>query len=56
MELKSSFADGEANWVWNEWATFNAASGATSMLNRKVASMGTKASGVWTLTVTLTLT
>lgn len=56
IEFKSSFGDTEANWVWNEWATFNAASGATSMLNRKVASMGTKTSGIWTLTVSVTLT
>lgn len=58
IEFKASFADSEANWVWNEWATFNAASGATSMLNRKVpgTSMGTKTSGIWTLTTTITLT
>jgi hypothetical protein len=44
-----------ANFVWNEWATFNAAAAGT-MLNRKVESLGTKASGTWTLTVTITIT
>jgi len=44
-----------ANFVWNEWAVFNAAAAGT-MLNRKVESLGTKASGTWTLTVTVTIT
>lgn len=56
ITFRSDFTTGEANWVWNEWAIFNAASGATSMLNRKVENLGTKASGTWTLTVTFTLT
>lgn len=49
LSFKSSFTSGEANFAWNEWAIFNAASGATSMLNRKVESLGTKSSGTWTL-------
>jgi hypothetical protein len=44
-----------ANFVWNEWGTFNAAAAGT-MLNRKVEALGTKASGTWTLTVTITIT
>ena len=44
-----------ANWAWQEWATFNAAAAGT-MLNRKVEPLGTKASGTWTLTVTITIT
>jgi hypothetical protein len=55
LTFKSSFTSGEANWVWNEWAIFNAASGATSMLNRKVESLGTKSSGTWTLQVDITI-
>jgi hypothetical protein len=44
-----------ANFAWAEWGTFNAAAAGT-MLNRKVESLGTKASGTWTLTVTITIT
>ncbi len=54
ISFKSSFATGEANWVWNEWGIFNAASGVT-MLSRKVEALGTKASGTWTLTVDFSL-
>lgn len=55
ITFQSDFTTGEANWAWAEWGIFNAASGATSMLSRKVESLGTKASGTWTLTVTFTL-
>jgi hypothetical protein len=55
LTFKSSFTSGEANWAWAEWAIFNAASGATSMLNRKVESLGTKSSGTWTLQVDITI-
>lgn len=51
----SDFTTGEANWVWNEWCIANAVSGATSLLSRKVESLGTKASGTWTLTVEFSL-
>ena len=54
VSWKSSFATGEANFAWNEWAVFNAASAGT-MLNRKVESLGTKSSGVWTLEVAITI-
>lgn len=56
MSWKSSFTAAEANYVWNEWAIFNAASGATSMLNRKVESLGTKTTGTWTLQADVTIT
>jgi hypothetical protein len=55
VTFRSTFAGGEANFAWNEFAVFNAASGGT-MLNRKVSTIGTKASGaVWVFTVTITL-
>lgn len=54
VSFKSSFATGEANFAWNEWAIFNSSSGAT-MLNRKVESMGTKSSGVWTIEAAITI-
>jgi hypothetical protein len=55
VTFQSDFLTGEANWVWNEWAIFNAASGTTSILSRKVENLGTKASGTWTLTVDFSL-
>lgn len=50
----SDFTTGQANWAWQEWAIFNAAAAGT-MLQRKVESLGTKASGTWTLTVDFSL-
>jgi hypothetical protein len=56
LTFKSTFATADANWAWNEWSVFNAASGGT-MLNRVVASLGTKTSAAsWALTVTIDLT
>lgn len=54
LTFKASFATGEANFAWNEWAVFNAAA-AGAMINRKVESLGTKASGTWTLEVAITI-
>ena len=56
LTFKSTFATGDANFAWNEWGVFNAASGGT-MLNRKVESLGTKTNTqTWAFTVTLTVT
>lgn len=52
--FKSSWGTGDANFAWNEWGLFNGSSGGR-MLNRKVASLGTKSTGTWTLEVTLSL-
>lgn len=55
IQFKSTFATGDANWVWNEWGIFNGSSGGR-MLNRKVSSLGTKTSAAsWVFTVTITL-
>jgi len=51
--FKASFGDSEANYAWNEWVVKQATSG--KCLNRKVESLGTKASGTWTLEVNVTL-
>jgi hypothetical protein len=56
LQFQSTFGTSEANYAWAEWASFNAASGSTSMLQRKVEALGSKTSGSWTLTTTLTLT
>lgn len=55
ITFRSTYGSSDANFAWQEWGVFNASSG-QRMLNRKVASNGTKASGsTWTFTVTLTL-
>lgn len=56
LTFTSTFTTSDANFAWNEWATFNAASSGT-MLSRKVESLGTKPSTqAWQFTVTLTIT
>jgi hypothetical protein len=56
LTFRSTFGTSEANFAWQEWGTFNAASAGT-MLNRKVESLGTKLNTQsWQLTVTLTVT
>jgi hypothetical protein len=62
VSFQSDFTTTEANYVWAEWsiaAGATTASGAgfttgTTNLNRKVAALGTKASGTWTLTAQVT--
>lgn len=45
-----------ANYAWNEWGTFNSPDAGTGrMLNRKTFSGGTKSSGTWVFTTTLSL-
>lgn len=56
LTFRSTFATGDANWTWNEWGIFNAASGGT-MLSRKVESLGAKTNTqTWQFTTTLTFT
>ena len=62
VTVKATFATGDGNFVWNEWGidigTPTVSSGntvAANFFNRKVASLGTKASGSWVLTVTITI-
>lgn len=52
---RAVFADAEANWAWNEVTVANGNSDAAVNLNRKVQSLGTKASGTWTLDLEITL-
>lgn len=55
LTFKSTFGAAEANFAWNEWAVFNAASAGT-MLNRVVEYNGTKLAGqTWVFQVTLTV-
>lgn len=63
VSFQSDFATSEANFAWNEWtvaagATTASGSGflvGTTNLNRKVAALGTKASGTWTLLTQITI-
>jgi hypothetical protein len=56
LTFRSTFALADANYAWQEWGVFNAATVGT-MLNRKAESLGTKAgTQSWQFTVTLTLT
>ena len=54
LTFKAVFGDEEANYTWNEWGVFNASTGGT-MLCRKVSSLGQKVTGVWSLTIVLTV-
>jgi hypothetical protein len=55
MTFITTFASGDANHAWEEFGVFNHPSAGT-MLCRKVAAHGTKASGdSWTLTVVVTV-
>ena len=55
LTFRSIFGTSEGNFAWDEWGVFNAASGGT-MLNRLVASLGTKTSAQsWQFTVTVTV-
>jgi hypothetical protein len=63
VDFRSDFTSTEANFAWNEWtvaAGATTASGAgfltgTINLNRKVQSLGTKSTGTWTMTGTVTI-
>lgn len=62
VTLRSTFATGDGNFVWAEWGadigtpavTASAVVNAT-LLNRAVQALGTKASGSWVLTATITI-
>lgn len=54
LTYKATFNQNEANFPWNEWGLFNAATGGV-MLNRVVESNGTKQNNqTWVLEVEIT--
>lgn len=54
VSFKATFRQNEANFAWNEWGIFNAASGGV-MLNRVVESNGVKQDNqTWVLEVEIT--
>jgi hypothetical protein len=54
MDWQADFTSGEANYAWQEWVIDNGATAAKT-LNRKVESLGTKSTGTWTLTGSVTI-
>lgn len=54
LTFQADFLSADANYVWNEWVIDNGA-GAGKTLNRKVASLGTKTTGTWTMSGTVTI-
>jgi hypothetical protein len=50
----ATFGTGDANHAWDEIGVFNASSGGV-MLSRVVQALGTKSSGTWVLTHTVTV-
>lgn len=62
IDFRSDFTSTEANFVWNEWTAAEGATTAsgsgflvgTTNMNRKVQSLGTKTTGTWTLTGSIT--
>lgn len=56
MIYRASFGDTSANFAWNEAAILNGTGANAIAMNRKVATLGTKASGTWTLQITISLT
>ncbi|MEV1168600.1 hypothetical protein [Nonomuraea sp. NPDC049784] len=55
VTFRATFSTAEANFTWNEWGIFNAATGGR-MLNRKVEALGAKTSAAsWVFTVQLSL-
>ncbi len=56
IKWQSTFGNSQANYAWQEVATFNSATGGTGrMLHRLVSSFGTKASGSWSMQVSVTI-
>lgn len=63
LTMRSTFATGDANFVWAEWGSdvaaptvANSAVVGATLVNRAVQALGTKASGAWTLTAQITFT
>jgi hypothetical protein len=54
VDFRSDFTTAEGNYAWEEWSVRNGVTRNKNM-NRKVQSLGTKTTGTWTLTASLTL-
>lgn len=56
MIFKSVYDTNEANFAWNEFAIVNGTGVGGIAMNRKVQNLGTKATGIWSLQITVTVT
>lgn len=54
VDFRSDFLTAEANYAWAEWGVRNGVT-RNKNLNRKVQALGTKTTGTWTLTATITI-
>jgi len=60
LTFQSSFGSSDGNFAWQCWgldvgtATVSSSASVATLVNRKVSSLGTKSSGTWVLTVTVT--
>ena len=63
LTMKSTFATGDGNYAWNEWGldigtptvTSSATVNATLLNHKTSAALGTKTTGSWALTITITI-
>jgi hypothetical protein len=54
VDFRSDFLTAEANYAWAEWSVRNGNT-RNKNLNRKVQALGTKTTGTWTLTASITI-
>lgn len=54
VDFRSDFLTAEANYAWQEWSVRNGNT-RNKNLNRKVQALGTKSTGTWTLTASITI-
>lgn len=54
--FKSTYDNTEANFAWNEFSIVNGVGVGGVAFNRKVQSLGTKTTGIWSLQVTISVT
>lgn len=55
MTFVATFGEAEANFAWEEFGVFNTNTANQGMLCRLVQNVGTKASGEWSLTHSVTV-
>ena len=55
MVYRATFSDTQANFAWREVAITNGTGVGSIAMNRKVANLGTKETGTWTVQVTISL-
>lgn len=56
ITYKATFDTNEANFAWNEFSIVNGVGVGNTALNRKVQSLGTKVTGIWSLQITISVT